>query len=107
MNHVILIGNLTRDPEGGQTQQGITWCRFTLAVQRRFSDATGKREADFLSVVCWRQLAENCIRYLHKGSKAGISGRIEVRPYEDVNGQKRTSIEIIADSVEFLSPTER
>lgn len=103
MNKVILVGNLTRDPEGGQTAGGVTWCRFTLAINRRFTDQEGKRQADFLTVVAWRTLAENCIRYLAKGRKAAVVGRLETRSYDGEDGVKRYVTEVIADEVEFLT----
>ena len=74
MNRVILIGNLTRDPEGGSTQSGVTWCHFTLTVGRRHAGADGQRQADFISIVSWRTTAENCLRYLTKGRKVAIEG---------------------------------
>ena len=73
MNKVILIGNLTRDPELATTNSGISYCRFSLAVQRRFA-SNGERETDFINVVVWRGQAENCNKYLKKGSKFWISG---------------------------------
>ena len=105
MNKVILIGNLARDPELKQTGSGTAVCQFTIAVQRRFANAEGKREADFLNVIAWRQLAENCARYLAKGRKAAVEGSIQTRSYDAQDGSKRYVTEIIADSVEFLSPT--
>lgn len=103
MNKAILIGNLTRDPEGGNTQSGVTWCRFTLAVSRRHVGADGQRQADFLNVVAWRTTAENCLRYLTKGRKVAVEGRIETRQYDDQEGQRRYATEIVADVVEFVS----
>ena len=104
MNKVILIGNLARDPELKQTASGTVVCQFTIAVQRRFANAEGRREADFLNVIAWRQLAENCARYLAKGRKAAVEGSIQTRSYDAQDGSKRYVTEIIADSVEFLSP---
>ena len=104
MNKVILIGNLARDPELKQTASGTAVCQFTIAVQRRFANAEGRREADFLNVIAWRQLAENCARYLAKGRKAAVEGSIQTRSYDAQDGSKRYVTEIIADSVEFLSP---
>ena len=103
MNKVILIGNLARDPELKQTSSGTAVCQFTIAVQRRFANAEGRREADFLNVIAWRQLAENCARYLAKGRKAAVEGSIQTRSYDAQDGSKRYVTEIIADSVEFLS----
>lgn len=102
MNKAILIGNLTREPETRTTPNGIAVTTFTVAVQRRFKQ-DGQQQADFLNVVTWRALAENCGKYLSKGSKVGVVGRIETRNYEDKNGIKRYVTEIVADEVSFLS----
>lgn len=103
MNKVFLIGNLARDPEGGSTQSGISWCRFTLAVNRRRAGADGKKQTDFLQIVTWRTTADNCLRYLAKGRKVAVEGRIETRQYDDQDGQRRYATEIVADAVEFVS----
>ena len=103
MNKTILIGNLTRDPETTTTASGITKCSFTLAVQRRFANAQGVREADFIPVICWRQTAELCARYLAKGRKAAVEGTIQTRSYDAQDGTKRYVTEVVADSVEFLT----
>jgi single-strand DNA-binding protein len=102
MNKVIIIGNLAVDPEAFTTQSGIARSTFRVAVQRRFANAQGVREADFLTVVAWRQTAEFCNRYLLKGRKVAVEGRIEVRSYDAQDGTKRWVTEIIADSVEAL-----
>lgn len=102
MNKVILIGNLTRDPEGGTTQNGVSWCRFNLAINRRHTDQNGERQADYLNVVVWRTTADNCLRYLTKGRKVAVEGRIETRQYDGEDGQRRYVTEIVAESVEFL-----
>ena len=106
MNKAILIGNLTRDPETMTTSSGITKCNFTVACQRRFANAQGVREADFIPVVCWRQTAELCARYLSKGRKVAVEGTIQVRSYDAQDGTKRYVTEVVADSVEFLSSRE-
>lgn len=103
MNRVTLIGNLTKDPEMRMTQGGVSVCAFSLAVQRRHSDKNGERQTDFFNIVCWRGMADNCAKYLTKGSKAGVHGSIQNRSYEAHDGTKRTVTEIIADDVEFLS----
>lgn len=103
MNKVIIIGNLTRDPESATTSGGIQKCSFTVAVQRRFANAQGVREADFIPVVAWRQLAELCGRYLAKGRKVAVGGSIQTRSYDAQDGTKRYVTEIIAENVEFLS----
>ena len=102
MNRVILIGNLVKDPDMGKTSNDINVCKFTLAVHRK-QNADGEREADFLPIITWRGLAENCFKYLKKGSKAAIWGSIQTRNYDAADGSKRYVTEIIADDVEFLS----
>lgn len=102
MNKVFLIGNLTKDPELSSTNNGVKFCRFTLAVSRNYAK-DGKRETDFLPIVVWRAQADNCARYLKKGSKAAISGSIQTRSYETQDGQRRYVTEIAADEVQFLS----
>jgi single-strand DNA-binding protein len=103
MNKVILIGNLTKDPELSQTNSGISFCRFSLAVPRRFTNAAGEREADFINIVVWRGQAENCHKYLKKGSKAGVVGTIQTSNYEAQDGTRRYVTDVVADEVEFLS----
>jgi len=103
MNKVILVGNLTKDPELSTTTSGISVCKFTIAVTRRFANAEGNREADFLPIIVWRQIGENCHKYLKKGSKAGVVGTIQTRSYDDKDGIKRYVTEVVADEVEFLS----
>lgn len=103
MNKVILIGNLTKDPELITTTNGIAVCRFTLAVGRRYTNASGERETDFLNIVVWRAQAENCNKYLKKGSKCGVVGTIQTRSYDAQDGTKKYITEITADEVEFLS----
>ena len=103
MNRVFLIGNLTKDPELTTTNSGVSLCKFTLAVQRRFTGNDGEREADFLPIIVWRGLADNCYKFLKKGSKAGVSGTIQTRQYDAPDGTRRFITEIIADEVEFLS----
>lgn len=103
MNKVFLIGNLTKDPELTTTNSGVSLCKFTLAVQRRFTGNDGEREADFLPIIVWRGLADNCYKFLKKGSKAGVSGTIQTRQYDAPDGTRRFITEIIADEVEFLS----
>lgn len=103
MNKVILIGNLTRDPELTETTSGIKICRFSIAVGRNYSGADGEKKTDFFNIVAWRGLGENVARYCRKGSKVCVSGSIELRNYEDSQGVKRTGVDIIAQDVEFLS----
>ena len=101
MNKVILIGNLAADPESRTTQSGIAQCTLRLAVQRRFANQQGVREADFLTIVCWRQTAELCSRYLSKGRKIAVEGSLQTRSYDAQDGSKRYVTEVIADNVEF------
>ncbi len=101
MNKVILIGNLTRDPELATTNSGISYCRFSLAVPKRFT-AGGEREAEFINIVVWRGQAENCAKYLKKGSKAAIVGNIQTRSYDAQDGSKRYVTEVVAEEVEFI-----
>lgn len=104
MNKVILIGNLTRDPELSETNSGISVCRLSLAVSRPYPNADGTRETDFFNIVVWRTKAENCAKYLKKGRKVAVSGTLQNRSYEDKDGIKRNVTEVIAEDVEFLSP---
>ena len=103
MNQVILIGNLAADPEYRTTQSGTACCTFRLAVQRKFKNAEGQREADFITCVAWRQCAELCAKYLVKGRKAGITGSLQTRTYQAQDGSKRYATEVIVDQVEFLT----
>ena len=102
MNKVILIGNLAADPELRQTSSGTPVCTFRLAVQRRFANAQGVREADFFTVVAWRQTAELCSRFLTKGRKCAVVGSLQTRSYDAQDGTKRYVTEVVADEVEFI-----
>ena len=102
LNRVILIGRLTKDPELRYTPGGIAVTQFTLAVDRPFKGEDGEREADFIPVVTWRQLAETCANYLRKGRLTAVEGRIQVRNYEGNDGKRVYVTEIIADNVRFL-----
>ena len=102
MNKVILIGNLASDPEAFTTQSGISRSTFRVAVQRRFANAQGVREADFFTVIAWRQTADFCNRYLTKGRKVAVEGSIQNRSYDAQDGSKRYVTEIIADNIEAL-----
>ena len=105
MNKVILIGNLTRDPELRTTSAGDSVCTFTVAVNRRRSSTAeaGQPEADFFRVSVWRQQGENCSKYLSKGRKVYVSGPVTCRTYVGSDGQTRASLEVTANEVEFLS----
>lgn len=102
MNKAILIGNLTKDPELTTTTNGVSVSRFTVAISRRYTNAEGERETDFISVVAWRGLAETCHKFLRKGSKAAIIGNIQTRSYDAQDGTKRFLTEVIAEEVEFV-----
>nr|DAW59450.1 MAG TPA: Single strand binding protein [Caudoviricetes sp.] len=106
MNKVILIGNLTKDPEGGETSSGIPYSRLYIAVNCPFTDENGERQADFFNVTVWRAQAQNCLKYLCKGKKVCVVGRLQNRTYEDKDGNKRMATDIIAEEVEFLSPSD-
>jgi len=103
MNKCVLIGNLTRDPELQTTPTGISVCRFGLAVNRNYTNAQGEKDVDFFNCVAWRGLGENCGKFLTKGAKVGISGRIETRTY-DKDGVRHHATDIVCDDVEFLTP---
>ena len=102
MNKAILIGNLTKDPELRNGASGVPVCTFTLAVNRRFTNKQGVREADFINIVTFRQTAELCARYLTKGRKAAVIGSIQSRSYDAQDGTKRYVTEVVADEVEFI-----
>jgi len=102
LNRVILIGRLTRDPDLRYTTQGVAVGQFTLAVDRPFTKEGGEKEADFIPVVTWRQLAETCANFLRKGRLCAVEGRIQVRNYENNEGKRVYVTEVIADNVRFL-----
>lgn len=101
-----MTGRLTKDPEGRTTQSGISQSTFTLAVQRRFRNADGNYDADFLNVVAWRQTADFCNNYLTKGRLVAVEGSIQTRSYDAQDGSRRYVTEIIADHVEGLTRAE-
>lgn len=107
MNKAFLIGNLTRDPEMRTTTGGIPVCSFSIAVNRRFKNAAGQQETDFINITAWRQLAELCSRYLQKGRKVAVVGAIQTRTYEAQDGTKRNAFEVVADEVEFLNSPQQ
>ncbi len=102
MNKAILIGNLTRDPELRTAASGVPVCTFTLAINRRFTNKQGVREADFIPIVTFKQKAELCARYLTKGRKVAVEGVIQTRSYDAQDGTKRYVTEVVADEVEFI-----
>jgi len=102
LNRVILIGRLANEPELRYSSNDIPYCTFTLAVNRTYANAAGERAADFIDIIAWRQLAENCASYLSKGRLVAVEGRLQARTYETKDGKKRKVIEVVADSVRFL-----
>ena len=104
MNKVILVGNLTRDPELTETPSGVAVCRFSIAVSRDYASADGTRETDFFNITVWRGRAENCGKYLKKGNKVAVVGSLQTRSYEDKDGIKRNVTDVVANEVEFLTP---
>lgn len=102
LNRVILIGRLTRDPELKYTPNGKAVATFTLAVDRGFTNQQGEREADFIPIVAWNKRAENCSKYLAKGSLVAVEGKLRVRSYEAKEGGRRYVTEVVADMVNFL-----
>lgn len=102
LNRVILIGRLTRDPELRYTPTGVATCLFTLAVERPFTNSQGEKETDFINIVTWRQVAENCANYLRKGLMTAVEGRIQVRHYDNNEGRRVYVTEVVADNVRFL-----
>ncbi|MCZ8533747.1 single-strand binding protein [Paenisporosarcina quisquiliarum] len=104
INRVVLVGRLTKDPELRYTPSGVAMARFTLAVNRTFSNQSGEREADFINCVVWRKQAENTANFLKKGSLAGVEGRIQTGSYEGQDGKRVYTTDVVADSVQFLEP---
>lgn len=102
MNHIVTIGRLTKDPELRYTPNGVAVGSFTVAVDRPFNSAKGEREADFIPVVVWQKLAENCANHLKKGRLVAVEGRLQIRSYDTQDGQKRRVAEIVASNVQFL-----
>ena len=108
MNKIVLIGNLTHDPEVRSTPNGVTVCSFTIAVNRRFASGSGgERPTDFFRINAWRQLGETCARYLAKGRKVAVVGELQARTYDGKDGTVRMSLDVQADEVEFLSPKDK
>lgn len=103
MNKVFLIGNTTKDITLETTNNGIGFAKFNIAVPRGYKNSNNEREVDFIPIIAWRNIAENCSKYANKGSKIAVFGRIQTRSYDVQDGSKRYVTEIIADEVEFLS----
>ena len=101
MNKVVLVGRLTKDVELRTTPQGVSVCSFTVAVNRRFKNANGEYDADFINCVAWRQTAEFLSRYFSKGRMVGISGSIQTRSWEK-DGERRYATEVLAEEAYFV-----
>lgn len=102
MNHIVLMGRLTKDPEVRYTNSGKVVCQFTLAVDRPFTGQDGKKEADFIPVVIWGKAAELAGNSLQKGHRALVAGRLQIRSYDAQDGSKRWVSEVIANGFEFI-----
>lgn len=102
MNRVCLVGRTTAKPELRYTSSNIPYARFSIAVNRTFSNAQGERETDFINVIVWRRQAENVANYVDKGSLISVEGRLQTGNYTDKDGNKRYTTDVAADSVQFL-----
>lgn len=102
MNRTCLVGRITAKPELKYTNSNLPVTRFSIAVDRRNSNSDGQRETDFINIVAWRKTAENVCNYLDKGSLISVEGRIQTGSYDDKDGKKRYTFEVIADNVTFL-----
>lgn len=107
INRVVLVGRLTRDPELRRTQNGTAVASFTLAIDNRLKDANGQYTTSFIPCVVWNQQAENCVRFIHKGSLVGIEGRLNQRTYQNKEGNNVQVIEVMCDSVQYLDPKKQ
>lgn len=103
LNHIVIMGRLTRDPEQRSTGSGLTVANFSVAVDRDFKSETGEKETDFIDCVAWRKTAEFVCKYFVKGSLIVVSGRLQIRTWTDNEGNKRRTAEIVADNVYFGS----
>ena len=101
LNHIVVMGRLTKDPEMRRTQSGTGVCSFTIANERDFADKSGEKETDFLDIVAWHKTADFVEKYFSKGRMIVVSGRLQIRTWNDKDGNKRRTPEIIADSVYF------
>ena len=102
LNHIVIMGRLTRDPELRRTGSGIAVASFSLAVDRDYSPKDGgERETDFIDCVAWRQTGEFVSKYFTKGRMAVVSGRLQIRSWNDKDGNKRRTAEVVADNVYF------
>ena len=101
LNHIVLMGRLTRDPELRQTGSGISVASFTIAVDRDYAAQGAEKETDFVDIVAWRGTADFVSKYFAKGRMAVVSGRLQIRNWQDKEGNKRRSAEVVADNVYF------
>lgn len=106
MQKFFLIGNLTREPELTETSSGVSICRFTVAVNRNYTGSDGERKTDFFNCIAWRGLGETVARFARKGNKLAVVGSVEMRTYEDSEGAKRVSVDVVVQDVEFLTPRQ-
>jgi len=104
INRVVLVGRLTKDPELRYTPSGVPMTRFTVAVNRTFSNQQGDREADFIGCIAWRKQAENLANFMKKGSLIGVEGRIQTGSFEGQDGKRVYTTDVVADAVQFLEP---
>lgn len=103
MNKILLIGRMTKNPSIKQIETtGNNRCNFTIAVNRRVRNTNGENEADFIPVTVWGKTAENVARYMKKGYLVGVSGRLQVRTYQDVDGNRKYITEVVGEEVQFL-----
>ncbi len=102
MNKVVLVGRLTAKPELRYTSSNTAFTRFSVAVNRNFTNADGKREADFINVVAWRKQAETISKFFDKGNLIALEGRLQTGSYDDKDGNKRYTIEVALDNFEFV-----
>lgn len=102
INRVVLVGRLTRNPELKRTNQGDAVTSFTIAVNRNYSAKDGQQQADFITCVAWRKMAENLYKYCSKGDLIGVEGKIQSRSYENNQNQKVFVVEVFCDAVRFL-----
>ena len=107
INRVVLVGRLTKDPELRRTQNGTAVTSFTLAIDNRFKNENGDKTTSFIPCVVWNQQAENCVRFIHKGSLVGIEGRLNQRTYQNKEGNNVQVIEVMCDSVQYLDPKKQ
>lgn len=106
MNHIVLIGRLVRDVEMRYSPSGVCVSTFTLAVDRKFKNAQGDKETDFIQIKTFKALAELCANYLSRGKMAAVSGSLQISSYNDKEGNKKYSTDVLANDVQFLSPKD-